>query len=67
MKKWMKRWLLALLFTAGGALAGLAYYTFVGCPTGTCPITSSPASTMLYTGMIGWLISYVIVKHPSDT
>lgn len=42
MKDLLKKWLRPILFTGGGALAGLAYYALVGCPTGSCAITSSP-------------------------
>ena len=31
MKEKIKKWLKPVLFTAGGALVGLAYYYFVGC------------------------------------
>ena len=41
MKEKIKKWLKPVLFTAGGALVGLAYYYFVGCPTGACPLTSN--------------------------
>ena len=46
-----------LAFTVGGALAGLAYYALAGCPTGSCAITSSPVNPMVYTGLIGLLLS----------
>ena len=36
-----------------GAFAGYLYYYFVGCKSGTCPITSSAWSTMLFGGFIG--------------
>ena len=52
----MGRRLIRILLAAVGALAGLAYYR--NCPTGTCTITSSPESTMVYTGLIGWLAGY---------
>ena len=39
MKENIKKWLKPILFTAGGALVGLAYYYFVGCSTGACPLT----------------------------
>ena len=45
MKEKIKKWLKPVLFTAGGALVGLAYYYFVGCPTGACPLTSKRDST----------------------
>ncbi len=55
-----KKWLRPLLFTAGGALIGLVYYFLVGCESGSCPITSSPWSSMLYMGALGWLFSGVL-------
>ena len=57
MKERFKRWLRPALFTPGGSLVGLGYYTFVGCSTGSCAITSSPITSMLYMGLIGWLLS----------
>lgn len=57
MKERMKKWLRPVLFTAAGALAGLAYYYFVGCSTGACAITSNPAVSMAYMGLIGLLLS----------
>ena len=48
MKEKTKNWLKPVLFTAGGALVGLAYYYFVRCPTGACPLTSNPFITMAY-------------------
>ena len=54
----LKRFLQPALFTAGGALAGLLYYTFFGCKTG-CPITSSPVRTMVYLSIVGLLLSGV--------
>ena len=54
----LKKWIWPALFAAGGALAGLAYYTFFGCKT-SCPISSSPVNTMLYVGVIGLLLSGV--------
>lgn len=59
MKVSLKNWLIPLLFTVGGALAGLAYYYFVGCATGSCAITSNPINSMLYMGLMGWLLSGV--------
>ena len=62
MKKKLKKILRPLLFTAGGALAGLIYYYAVGCSSGSCvitssPITSNPLSSMLYLGLAGLLLS----------
>ena len=60
MKKHMKKWLRPALFILGGALAGLGYYALVGCSTGSCAITSSPLNSMVYMGLIGWLLSGVL-------
>lgn len=62
MKKLIKK-LRSLLFIAGGALAGLAYYYLAGCATGSCLITATPVSTMLYTALIGWLLSGIFRKE----
>lgn len=55
----MKKWIKTLIFTGAGALAGLIYYTLVGCPSGSCVITSSVYSTMLYFGFMGLWISII--------
>ena len=62
MKEKAEKWMRPALFTIGGAMAGLAYYYFIGCATGSCPITSNPVSSMVYMGLIGWLLSSVFVK-----
>ena len=57
MKNKLKKILRPLLFTAGGALAGLIYYYAVGCSSGSCVITSNPLSSMFYLGLAGLLLS----------
>ena len=61
MKSKLKKLLRPFLFTVGGALAGLGYYYVVGCSTGSCAITSNPIITMIYMGVIGLLLSGLIV------
>lgn len=58
----MKKWIRPALFTLGGALSGLAYNYFIGCASGSCPITSSPFGSMLYMALIGWLISGIFSR-----
>ena len=57
MKKYLKKRPRPAVFTLGSALAGLGYYALVGCSTGSCAITASPVNTMLYMGLMGWLLS----------
>lgn len=42
---------------AVGALLGLLYYKKVGCPSGSCPITSSPYGSTIYGALMGLMIS----------
>ncbi len=62
----IRKWIRPALFTLGGALAGLAYYYFIGCSSGSCPITSNPLGSMLYMGLIGWLISGIFGRKCLD-
>jgi hypothetical protein len=56
----------ALLITgigiAIGAIAGYAYYHFVGCVSGTCAITSKPLNSTLYGSLMGGLVFNMFIK-----
>lgn len=39
-----------------GAIAGYAYYHFVGCTSGTCSITSKPLNSTLYGAVMGGVL-----------
>lgn len=45
-----------------GALAGYAYYHFVGCASSTCSITSKPLNSTLYGAVMGGLLFNMFVK-----
>ena len=51
-----------------GAAGGYLYYHFVGCSSGTCPITSKPLNSSLYGAMMGALLfcSIPIYKSKND-
>jgi hypothetical protein len=53
----------------GGAAAGFAYYHFIGCVSGTCPITSNPYISTGYGAVVGFLASGSISgsKEPEGT
>ncbi len=40
----------------GGGL-GFAYYKFVGCSTGACPLTSNPIISTIYGSVVGALLA----------
>ena len=40
----------------GGGL-GFAFYKFVGCSTGTCPLTSNPIISTIYGAVLGALVA----------
>jgi len=40
-----------------GAVAGYAYYYFVGCPSGACPITANPYTSTIYGAVMGALLA----------
>lgn len=39
-----------------GGLGGFLYYHFVGCTSGTCPITSNPFGSIIMGGLFGFLL-----------
>ncbi|TLX76528.1 hypothetical protein E9993_06470 [Labilibacter sediminis] len=41
-----------------GAVLGYAYYYFIGCTSGTCPITSNPLSSIIYGSVAGLVLSF---------
>lgn len=52
----LKKHYLKLIGIAVGLLGGYLYYYFIGCNSGTCPITSNPWISTLYGGLIGYLL-----------
>lgn len=50
-----------------GAAAGWSYWYFVGCASGTCPITSSPVVSTIYGGVMGILGFSIFRKEKKQT
>ena len=59
LKKYLKEHKLEvrIISTIIGAGFGFAYYKFVGCRSGACPITSSPYISTVWGALMGFLIS----------
>lgn len=49
-----------ILPVVGGAILGYAYYYFIGCRGGSCPISSNPYISTIYGSLLGliWVIPF---------
>jgi len=54
----MRRWITTGLATLAGGLLGYAYYHFIGCTGGACPITSNPVASTAYGMILGLLVTF---------
>ena len=54
---------LELIGIAFGTAAGFSYWYFVGCASGTCPITSSPINSSIYGALMGGLFANMFRKE----
>ncbi len=50
-----------LIGIAAGAALGYANYRFIGCSTGSCPLTRNPYVSTAYGALIGALVSGAFV------
>lgn len=57
---------LLLIGLTVGALGGYLYYYFVGCVSGTCPITSRPVNSTVYGSVMGGLLFSIFKKNNSQ-
>jgi len=53
MKAWKRIGIIGI-----GAILGFAYYKFIGCRSGVCPITSNPYISTGYGALIGLVLSF---------
>lgn len=51
----LKHWL-KIAGIATGAIGGYVYYYYIGCLSGTCPITSNPYRMIIYGALLGFLL-----------
>jgi len=55
MKQFPKKFVIPGILAAIGLLGGFLYWRFIGCTSGTCPITSNWHMSTLFGGIIGYL------------
>jgi hypothetical protein len=55
--------ILAIIGIVAGAVGGYLYYHFVGCTSGTCPITSKPLNSTIYGAIMGGLFFSLFKKE----
>ena len=63
---YLQKYMLTIIGILMGAIAGFAYYYFVGCASGTCSITSSPINSILYGALLGGLFLNIFQKEDKD-
>lgn len=61
MKKILNKYGWYLLFAGAGAFGGYLYWYYIGCQSGTCPITSHWYTTGLYGALLGYLSGDLIL------
>ena len=67
MTAFIKKHILKIAGIIVGGIGGFAYYHFVGCASGTCPITSSPYISTIYGALMGYLLFDMFKKKEHET
>ena len=58
----LKKNILRIIGLLVGAAGGYLYYYYVGCASGTCPLTSNPYISVLYGALMGFLLFDIFKK-----
>ena len=62
-KSVLKQNILYIIGSIIGALGGYLYYIYIGCDSGTCPITSSPIMSVIWGAVMGGLLLSLFKKE----
>lgn len=62
MTEFIKKYLLRIIGVVVGVIGGFVYYYYVGCQSGTCPITSNPYASIVFGGIFGYLLFDLFTK-----
>lgn len=66
MKSFLKVHYLKIVGIIIGMFGGYLYYYFIGCSSGTCPITSNPYFSIAYGAILGYLL-FSLFKRKKTT
>lgn len=61
-KAFITKHILKIIGIIVGAIGGFLYYFFIGCNSGTCPITTNPYISVLYGALVGYLVFDIFKK-----
>jgi Family of unknown function (DUF6132) len=59
MKEFVRKHIVAIIFSVAGSAGGFLYWRFIGCTTGTCPIKSVWYLSTLWGMAFGWIIGSI--------
>lgn len=62
----LHKWILLTGGLAMGSVLGYGYWYYIGCLSGTCPITASPVNSTLYGAVLGILIANLFLPTSHD-
>jgi len=60
MNHWMQQNKFALIMLIPGAIGGYLYWRYIGCTTGSCPITSVWYTSSIYGVILGFVIGNLV-------
>lgn len=60
MKDKIRNNIITITASIAGMAGGFLYWEYIGCATGTCPLTSSWKIMLIYGGVIGGLLGNMI-------
>ena len=66
MKTIIARYKVEIAGMIAGAIVGCSYWYYVGCASGSCPITSSPTVSTVYGALMG-VLGFSIFKKETKT
>ncbi|HAD03035.1 MAG: DUF6132 family protein [Parabacteroides sp.] len=63
----LKEQVLAIIGIILGAIGGYLYWHYIGCVSGTCPITSSPIMSTIWGALLGGLLLSMFKKDKKES